>query len=121
MMLASSVVLVVCSFTISLDSLFYLYLVYFVWSSLVVRYIFWFFSPAEGGVGAYFLFLFLFLSFPLSLSLFYKLYRCACIFSCGFSVFLAWVVYGVSEQAYLFSLLFRTSIPRRGGGFLLLV
>lgn len=39
MMISSSVVLIACSFVVSLDSLLYLFLVYFFWSSLVILYI----------------------------------------------------------------------------------
>nr|YP_009169427.1 NADH dehydrogenase subunit 2 [Fischoederius elongatus]AJF22819.1 NADH dehydrogenase subunit 2 [Fischoederius elongatus]QIJ60106.1 NADH dehydrogenase subunit 2 [Fischoederius elongatus] len=113
MMLVSSASLVAMSLVLSVDSLFYLFLVYVIWASLVIGY----FSLCGdemvlSSLGFCFLFCFLLVSFPLSLSVFYKLLMGSCIFSCSFLVFLCWVLYSLSEQFYLVKFVIGNEVPK---------
>nr|YP_010505936.1 NADH dehydrogenase subunit 2 [Paragonimus skrjabini miyazakii]UXE35008.1 NADH dehydrogenase subunit 2 [Paragonimus skrjabini miyazakii] len=107
MMLSSSAVLMAMSISGSADALFYLFVVYGLWGSLVVL----FFSYLENmgllSVGAYFMFLMLLISLPISFSVFYKLWMAASVYFCYFPVFVAWCVYSVSEQLFLVSWLIK--------------
>uniref|UniRef100_A0AAU7N3N5 NADH dehydrogenase subunit 2 n=1 Tax=Dollfustrema vaneyi TaxID=438518 RepID=A0AAU7N3N5_9TREM len=104
MMLSSSSVLVSLSFSgCSFDSLFYIFLLYFVWASLVIYFFYWC-TSFESGSDNYFYFLFyycfLLLTFPISFPIFYKVLVCVSVFSCGLFFLTCWLLYSISEQLY---------------------
>nr|YP_009326180.1 NADH dehydrogenase subunit 2 [Paragonimus ohirai]AAP22069.1 NADH dehydrogenase subunit 2 [Paragonimus ohirai]APD26972.1 NADH dehydrogenase subunit 2 [Paragonimus ohirai] len=120
MMLSSSAVLVAMSVSGSAEALFCLFVIYGVWSSMVIL----FFSHIEKmglvEVGSYFLFLILLVSLPISVSIFYKLWMAVSIYFCYFPVFVAWCLYSISEQLFLVSYLVKDSVScdTYGGVFL---
>lgn len=92
------------------DLLLYLFVYYVFWVTCVVGLL----SYYEGGFcfNSVFLAVFFLVSFPGSISLFYKLLVRAYIFSCGFLVFLSWVIYKISEQLFLVKNLVSIRMPR---------
>nr|QRV61256.1 NADH dehydrogenase subunit 2 [Tanaisia sp. SS-2020] len=117
MMLSSTVVMVVVSFA-SFNVLWPLFLFYVVWASLVVACL-WCCSKFKGfGSWHAFLVCGVVLAFPVSLSVVYKVFSSYCLFSCSLPVFLAWVVYGVSEQLYFLSLIVNHDLVRSGSSLL---
>nr|AWK02433.1 NADH dehydrogenase subunit 2 [Acanthoparyphium sp. WAK-2018] len=120
MMLSSSCSLVAMAFVVSFDVLFYLFLVYFFWCSMVVLFLSLNGSDSEdtllGGVGYYFMFVSLLVSVPVSLSLFYKLIMSVGMFACNFVVLAFWVLYSLSEQFYLLKLIMGGSLPSKSLG-----
>nr|YP_009516737.1 NADH dehydrogenase subunit 2 [Paragonimus heterotremus]AYE67509.1 NADH dehydrogenase subunit 2 [Paragonimus heterotremus] len=110
MMLSSSAALMAMSVSGSADVLFYLFVVYGFWSSAVVLFLSHLEDMGLTGVGAYFLFLMLLVSLPISVSVFYKVWMAVGIYFCYFPVFVAWCVYSVSEQLFLFSWLIKDSV-----------
>lgn len=117
MMLVSSASLVAMAIVLGLDYLLSLFLVYVFWATLVVRFFYYKGSVMfMNRVGLCFLFCVLLVSFPGSISVFYKLLMGRCIFSCGFLVFFAWVVYNISEQFYLVKLVIGQEVPKGLGG-----
>nr|YP_010235129.1 NADH dehydrogenase subunit 2 [Notocotylus intestinalis]QTC30700.1 NADH dehydrogenase subunit 2 [Notocotylus intestinalis] len=122
MMLVSSASLVAMAIVLGLDYLLSLFLIYIFWATLVV--VFFYYSGSSmimDRVGLCFLFCVLLVSFPGSFSVFYKLLMGSCIFSCGFFVFFAWVLYNISEQFYLVKLVIGQEIPKSLAGLFSLV
>nr|YP_010704127.1 NADH dehydrogenase subunit 2 [Plagiorchis elegans]WCO87337.1 NADH dehydrogenase subunit 2 [Plagiorchis elegans] len=111
-MLSSSTSLIAMSFVQGLENLLPFFFVYFIWSSLSIIFISSQEDFALSGVGSCFFFVFLLVSFPFSFSIFYKLLSTGYMFSCDFYVFIAWVLYTISEQFYLLKFLIDTTIPR---------
>nr|YP_009906243.1 NADH dehydrogenase subunit 2 [Azygia hwangtsiyui]QLH90212.1 NADH dehydrogenase subunit 2 [Azygia hwangtsiyui] len=119
MMLSSSVVLVCAAMWGTNEILLCLYLVYFVWGSVVILFLSRLDSGMRvDGVGSYYLFVFLLLSVPASLSVFYKLVVGGCIYFCSLWVFVAWCFYSVLEQLFLLKYISSVSVPKGLFGFL---
>nr|UDU84922.1 NADH dehydrogenase subunit 2 [Glypthelmins quieta] len=111
MMLSSSACLISMAFYQSLEALFWFFVLYSLWSSFSI----FFMSRQSGfyliGIGAYFLFSFLLVSFPFSFSVFYKFLLSGYMYSCCFALFVSWVLYSISEQFYLLSILMGSEVP----------
>nr|AYH51418.1 NADH dehydrogenase subunit 2 [Tylodelphys immer] len=124
MMVSSSSVLVLMSFVVSLDLLFWFFFIYILWSSLTVFFLFFIdscgldlvsgFLDSSFSFGYYFWFgfVFLLLATPISLSLFYKVFSSFCIYSCGFFVLVFWVLYSLSEQFFFFKYLISSYVSK---------
>jgi hypothetical protein len=88
MLLVSRASLVAMAFVVSLDYLLLLFLIYVIWTRLVIGFFMYCGEDMRlSGVGERFLFCFLLVSYPASISVFYKLVMGSCIFSCCFLVF----------------------------------
>nr|QBE89938.1 NADH dehydrogenase subunit 2 [Opisthorchis sudarikovi] len=115
-MLSSSASFVIMSIELSPDLLLYVYLFYFLWATIVILLL----SRLEGGSvlwsGYYFFLISMLVSFPGSLVIFYKLFTCFCMYSCGLVVLLGWIVCSVSEQFYLVKYLIGVGVPRTEWG-----
>nr|YP_002122305.1 NADH dehydrogenase subunit 2 [Opisthorchis felineus]ACF93438.1 NADH dehydrogenase subunit 2 [Opisthorchis felineus] len=115
-MISSSASFVVMSVELSPDLLMYVFLFYLLWATVVILLL----SRLEDGsmlrFGSYFFLISVLVSFPGSLVIFYKLFVCFCIYSCGLIVFLAWAFCNISEQFYLVKYLVGTSVPRAEWG-----
>ena len=121
MMLSSSAALVGMSLSISVDVLACLFIVYVIWTTLVVVFLRGLSGRELNGLGRVFYFCILLISVPCSFSVFYKLLMGVCIYSCYAPVFFCWVLYRISEQFYLVKFLIDTSQPRGVVGSLRLV
>uniref|UniRef100_A0AAU7YQQ9 NADH dehydrogenase subunit 2 n=1 Tax=Scaphanocephalus sp. TaxID=3050632 RepID=A0AAU7YQQ9_9TREM len=111
-MISSSAALVVMAVELSVDVLFWLFLVYILWATLVIWLLSYFEGFEVGGAMFYFLCVFILVSFPGSLAIFYKLVIGFSVYSCGLLVFSSWVVYNISEQFYLVKYLVSSGVPR---------
>ena len=120
MMLSSRVSIICMSLVISSDLLFWVFIVYAFWSSLVIL-----FFCDQTGLSLHplssFFYCSLLLSFPPSIAIFYKFVLGFCIFSCPFPVFLSWVFYNISEQIFFVKYFVSFYIPRDGLRFFLFV
>lgn len=117
MMLVSRASLVAMALVLGLDYLLSLFLVYVFWASLVIGFFYYKGSVMFlDRVGLCFWFCVLLVSFPGSVSVFYKLIMGRCIFSCGFLVFITWVLYNILEQFYLVKLVIGQEVPKSLGG-----
>lgn len=121
MMISSSSSFLLMSLVVSLDMLFFVFLIYVIWCSCVICF-FWFIGysrsfPFNYRFAVVFFYVFLLISTPVSLSLFYKMAVSCCIFSCGLVALVSWVFYSVSEQLYLISNLIRGVVPKSLLGF----
>nr|QDA21733.1 NADH dehydrogenase subunit 2 [Amphimerus sp. JM-2019] len=115
-MVCSSAALIVMSVEVSSDLLLYVYLIYVVWSTLVILFLSRLDGMVVSGGGYYFLVVFLLVSFPGSLVVFYKVFIGLCVYSCGLVAFSGWVFYNVSEQFFLVKCLIGCGLPRSEWG-----
>lgn len=102
MLLASSGLLIVAVFGCPMWVVFVLFLVYFIWSSLVILF-FSFCSSCSGDRRLiwWFFYCFLLISHPVSVSVIYKLIRVYCVSALSVFVVVCWLFYSLSEQIFL--------------------
>nr|WRW53958.1 NADH dehydrogenase subunit 2 [Strigea falconis] len=121
MMVSSSCVLVMASLSMSSGLLWCFFLGYFVWSTLTIFFLFvsgsFDFDLVFGFGGSFglffwFGFVFFLLTTPVSFSFFYKVLASFCVYSCGWLMMFAWVVYGLSEQFFLLKYLVSSFVTK---------
>lgn len=123
MMISSRCVVVVMSFGASLDLLVWLYLVYVIWSTLTIFFLFFCdrvgFCLVQGisgnlkfGLFFWFGYIFFLLTTPISFSFFYKVFASFCVFSCGWLVLVVWIFYGLSEQLFFFKYIISSFVSK---------
>uniref|UniRef100_UPI001FAEF7B7 NADH dehydrogenase subunit 2 n=1 Tax=Paradiplozoon yunnanensis TaxID=2268894 RepID=UPI001FAEF7B7 len=107
---SSSLVILLCVYSVSFNILFVLF--FFGWLyGFILLFCFRGFLFEESCLSSLLrvesvYFIFIFLSLPFSLSIFYKLLSCYCVFLVSFWFFLFWCLYQIVEQLWVFNLLF---------------
>lgn len=125
MLIASSCVLLLSSFVVSLDVLVYFFLIYFLWSTMVIMFLFFnggasnillvmFGFKSLGSFNQVYLFcyIFLLLTTPCSFSLLYKISSIYCIYSLGVVTILVWVLYSLREQFFFLKYLLSSLVVK---------